>query len=91
MYGPLLEVGGNQPIYHPYFPYRHPFSAASWYYAKGINTDVNTLIQIFTDVRLVGFLPPHFWFLKIPKQGITRIYFAKDVFASLGYLNKICG
>jgi hypothetical protein len=33
-------VGGNQPIKHLYFPYRHLFSAASWYYTKGINTDV---------------------------------------------------
>jgi hypothetical protein len=23
---PILTVGGNQPISHPYFPYRHPFS-----------------------------------------------------------------
>jgi hypothetical protein len=34
-------MGGNQPTLHPYFPYGHPFSAASWYYAKGINTGVN--------------------------------------------------
>jgi hypothetical protein len=27
-------VGGNQPIYHPYFPYRHPFLAP--YLAIGI-------------------------------------------------------
>jgi hypothetical protein len=40
IYAGLKAVGGNQPIKLPYLPYGHPFIAASWYYAEGIDTDV---------------------------------------------------
>jgi hypothetical protein len=39
---PLVETS---PSNFRFFPYGHLFSAASWYYAKGINTDVNTHVR----------------------------------------------
>jgi hypothetical protein len=56
--GTTATVVGNQSIEHPSFPYRHLFPTASWYYSKGVNTDVKMETQMFADVRWIGFLPP---------------------------------
>ncbi len=58
-----LGVGGNQPLYHPYFLYRRPFA---WYH-QAQKTDVHT------DVREVGFLPPKHLLSDIVPMMITKL------------------
>jgi hypothetical protein len=68
-------VGGKQPYKHLYFLYGDLF-LASWYYADGIGTDAH--IQMFADVRWVGFLPP--WVMPEVNNGTERFNKCKQLF-----------